>query len=383
MRNHRLMLQGKDIVIETMRLTGSAEAVAEGHSHHGKISFLDPSMHKSAAVIDATKLWLQFWHPHGEFKKLDDSKYKRPENDWTAADVDAKTSGLSLTTIKNHLKSLLSSDKCFDFVFTESDKPDTKPAFLESHFQNADMPFCNRMWSYVLQLMCKKYGKNAETVHEKFPTTPRFTAQPAESPASPPKDEVELLGAASRSEKQEENEEEEKIEPRKKRQKKEKVKVQSFVVTLESRFAMGYKPDKQTTKQIFAMFKSIQISPPAGLRITTANMVEPPPERLARTMSLAHVRKLKNDYVQEAHQGLDHKFYCNLQISKEEEKKLLKSHNNSFDALIKYLRQQLTDAGEGATTDKKYELETIGGNHSRQAKQELAKEYPQDAHLHW
>ena len=62
---------------------------------------------------------------------------------------------------------------------------------------------------------------------------------------------------------------------------------------------------------------------------------------------------------------------------------LKKAHNGNMDRVFQYLRQELTDAGEGAPTNKKYQLETIGGNHSRQAKQELIIDFPQDVHLLW
>ena len=60
--------QSKDIVVEVMKLAGSAEEVEDTHTHHTKICFLDPDMHKSAAVIDATKFWPQVWFPHGDLK---------------------------------------------------------------------------------------------------------------------------------------------------------------------------------------------------------------------------------------------------------------------------------------------------------------------------
>ena len=62
-------------------MVGSAEGVEDTHPHHEKICFLDPDMHKSAAVIDASKFWPQVWHPHGELKKLLDPKeltYTKP-----------------------------------------------------------------------------------------------------------------------------------------------------------------------------------------------------------------------------------------------------------------------------------------------------------------
>ena len=74
-----------------MKLQGSAEAIEDTkHPHYNKICFLDPSMHKSAAVIDASKFWGQVWYPHGELKKLldpDEAEYTKPKSDWDAVEV--------------------------------------------------------------------------------------------------------------------------------------------------------------------------------------------------------------------------------------------------------------------------------------------------------
>ena len=312
-----------------------------------------------------------------------EAEYTKPKSDWDAVEV-PQEANLTVKKIRDVLKSILTSDACYQHVFAPKDRPKKILKVLDSHFQNTEMPYCNRMWAYVLHLWCNKYGQNGDLIHEKFPTTPRFEAKPIESPMSPPRDPSELLGAAGPSQQPETEEvEEEPVKPRKKKQKTEMPKQERFVVTLESRFAMGTNPDKATLKQILTNFKSIQISGPNGLRITTANMIEPPPERLARGISLSHVRYLKGNYITEAHQGLDHHFYCNLVLAETEVQNLLKGNQNKMDKVFQYLRTQLADGGPQAKTDPKYKLEAIGGNHSRQAKQELQLEFPGDDHLNW
>ena len=114
--------QSKDIVVEVMKLAGSAEEVEDTHTHHAKICFLDPDMHKSAAVIDATKFWPQVWFPHGDLKKVLDEKeltYKRPADDWDPFTVKVER-GLTTTKIRDVLKQLLMSKACYKHVFSEA-----------------------------------------------------------------------------------------------------------------------------------------------------------------------------------------------------------------------------------------------------------------------
>ena len=379
--------QSKDIVVEVMKLAGSAEEVEDTHTHHTKICFLDPDMHKSAAVIDATKFWPQVWFPHGDLVKVLDEKdppYKRPAPEWDPFKVKVQR-GLTTTKIRDVLKQLLMSKACYKHVFSDEERPKQIFNVLDPHFQQdpPDLPHCNRMWSYMLHLLCKKYGKNGEMVHEKWPTQPRFSAKPLESPASPARAEAELLGASQPVPQPEPDADDQPVQQRRKKQKTQKPQKQQFVVSLESRFAMGTNPEKAVLKQIMQCFKTIQITGAVALRVTTKAMIQPHPERLAREMSIAHVRWLKQEYDNEGHQGLNHHFYCNLVLDEKEVESLKKAHNGNMDRVFQYLRQELTDAGEGAPTNKKYQLETIGGNHSRQAKQELILDFPQDKHLLW
>ena len=94
-------------------MVGSAEDVEDTHPHHEKICYLDPDLHKSAAVIDATKFWPQVWFPHGDLVKVLDEKdppYKRPAPEWDPFKVKVQR-GLTTTKIRDVLKQLLNDNR--------------------------------------------------------------------------------------------------------------------------------------------------------------------------------------------------------------------------------------------------------------------------------